>query len=176
MITKLKTINHTDHRGTLVKSFNGSNVCKGFLGAKDGYVATSFQNIFRGLHRQSGAFAQAKLFTVIRGRILLFAIDSEQLTRQAPIAQAIELSNKRTDMQACIVSRNSFTGYLALGEENIVSCIADAEYSPDREECISPKSLILADTKLDFSKIILSEKDIAASTYAISGIELYQER
>lgn len=172
MITKLKTTKHADCRGTLIKSLYAGHVCESFLGAKDGYVATSFQNIFRGLHRQSGSFAQAKLFTIIRGRILLFAIDSEQLTRQAPIAQAIELSDARTDMQSCLVSRNSFTGYLALGEENIVSCLADAEYSPDQEECISPKSLILANTKLDFSNIILSQKDISAPTYAISEIEL----
>ena len=174
MITRVESKEHFDHRGSLVKSLNSGQSYKEFLQAKDGYVATSFKNIMRGLHMQSGAYAQAKIFTVIKGKIILYAVESEQLLERTPIAHAIELSDESPKKRACLVSRYAYTGYLTLRQENIVTCIADNEYRPDHEKCISPKSLILASPEIDFKTIIASDKDLAAAIYNISAITKHE--
>ncbi|WMN07700.1 dTDP-4-dehydrorhamnose 3,5-epimerase family protein [Marivirga arenosa] len=145
-----------DDRGVFRKFFNGEHpALKDFHIKQINQVNTIEKGVLRGLHYQTGEFAESKLFKVIKGRIQLatFCIDKDLKTFLE--SSSFELSE--TD-SSILIPRGYATGYLVLEKNTEVLYCSDNIYEPTAE-----KGILWDDHNLKIKWLInnpiLSEKD-----------------
>ena len=114
--------------------------------------------VVRGLHFQKGEYAQAKLVSVVRGRVLDVAVD---IRRGSPtfgrhVAALLDGENKRQ----LFIPRGFAHGFAVLSEEALFQYKCDSLYCPESEGAVAWDD---PDLEIDWmvpkDKIILSEKD-----------------
>lgn len=156
-----------DDRGYFFESFN-----KGLFEAKTGIITSFIQDnqsqsqkgVLRGLHFQSGVFAQAKLVRVIRGKVLDVCVDlrKESLTFGKHFSIILDDANHKQ----LYIPRGFAHGFLVLENDTIFSYKCDNYYNKDSE-----RGIIYNDKTLDIDwgvldkNIILSKKDKALPTF-----------
>ena len=123
-------------------------------------LSKSVKNVLRGLHYQTGTNAQAKLISVIEGKILDVFID---LRRSSPRfghykTEIISSSNRSTIFAEGICAWLSYHFDTAL-----VDYIVDAPYDPNNEHCLIWNDAAVGIDWPSGLAPILSEKDAAAS-------------
>lgn len=155
-----------DERGYFFESFN-----KAQFEAKTG-ITTSFiqdnqsqsqKGVLRGLHFQSGVFAQAKLVRVIKGKVLDVCVDlrKESLTFGKHFLIILDDANHKQ----LYVPKGFAHGFLVLENNTIFSYKCDNYYNKTSE-----RGIIYNDKKLNIDwgypdkDLILSEKDKALPT------------
>ena len=112
----------------------------------------------RGLHFQDGEYAQAKLVSVVRGRVLDVAVD---IRRGSPtfgrhVAALLDGENKRQ----LFIPRGFAHGFAVLSDEAVFQYKCDNYYAPGSEGGIAWDDPALAiDWRLPAGEILLSEKD-----------------
>ena len=91
----------------------------------------SSYGVLRGLHYQKGAYSQAKLVRVIKGRVLDVAVDIRKSSPTFGKHVMVELSedNKRQ----FFIPRGFAHGFLVLSEEAIFTYKVDNPYMPSQE-------------------------------------------
>jgi dTDP-4-dehydrorhamnose 3,5-epimerase len=121
--------------------------------------ARSVQNVVRGLHYQLPPFAQAKLVRVIEGSVLDIAVDIRE--GSATYGQVYTLEISAENKLQMYIPRGFAHGYAVLSPTAIFSYKCDAQYSKSHEAGIKLDDPALnIDWKIDFSKAIISEKDM----------------
>lgn len=121
--------------------------------SKSGY------GVLRGLHYQKGAFSQAKLVRVIKGRVLDVAVDLRKDSETFGQHVMVELSedNKRQ----FFIPRGFAHGFLVLSEEAIFTYKVDNVYSPENEASILYNDPALGiEWPIKPEDILTSDKDI----------------
>ncbi len=151
---------HTDARGFFFESFN-DRVFQSAVGRKLDFVqdnqSLSFRHALRGLHFQTGAYAQAKFVRVVRGEIYDVCVD---LRRSSPTFRkwfGITLSS--ANRQQLWIPEGFAHGYLTLSEESEVLYKVASFFAPDHQACLKWDD---PDIGIDWpleAPPILSEKD-----------------
>ena len=119
----------------------------------------SSYGVLRGLHYQKGAYSQAKLVRVIKGRVLDVAVDIRKSSPTFGKHVMVELSedNKRQ----FFIPRGFAHGFLVLSEEAIFTYKVDNPYMPSKEAGVRWNDPELAiEWPIDPAVVQTSEKDL----------------
>jgi dTDP-4-dehydrorhamnose 3,5-epimerase len=152
---------HKDDRGVFFESFN-AQILKDILHQNIDFVqdnqSVSAKGVLRGLHFQTGAFAQAKLVRVIKGRVQDVVVDLRPSSKTFGNYLSLEISEKNN--KQLFIPRGCAHGFLALEDDTIFSYKCDNYYNKKSEA-----GIIYNDTDLNIvwrfleGEMILSEKD-----------------
>jgi dTDP-4-dehydrorhamnose 3,5-epimerase len=161
-----------DLRGYFFESFNHNTFNK-LIGKTIDFVqdneSFSSKGTLRGLHFQSGDYAQAKLVRVVQGRVLDVVVDLRKDSPTYAEHFSIELSadNKRQ----LFVPRGFAHGFIVLSETAIFSYKCDNFYDKASEKGLRYDDPSLGiDWRLPAKEFIVSEKDLVLPT--LSNIDL----
>lgn len=155
-----------DPRGYFFESFN-QNKFNELIGKTIDFVqdneSFSSKGVLRGLHFQTGAYAQAKLVRVIEGTVLDVVVDIRKESPTFSEHFSIELSedNKRQ----LFVPKGFAHGFIVLSETAIFSYKCDNFYDKASEQGLRYDDPSLGiDWKLPANEFIVSEKDLVLPT------------
>lgn len=150
----------SDERGYFMESFK-KNLFEEHIGKTDfiqDNESKSTRGVLRGLHYQTGEYAQAKLVRALRGSVLDVAVD---LRKSSPtFGQHVAIELTEDNKKQLFIPRGFAHGFLVLSPEAIFSYKVDNVYAPAHEA-----SLIWNDTKVGIDwgmkekELILSAKD-----------------
>lgn len=151
-----------DKRGYFFECFN-KNKLNDLLGYKVGFVqdneSYSSKGVLRGLHYQTGEFAQAKLVRVVQGAVLDVAVDLRVDSPTFGQHVALELSGE--NKKQLFVPRGFAHGFIVMSEAVILSYKCDNFYNKASEGGIIYNDPALnIDWKLPEDSFIISEKDM----------------
>lgn len=157
----------SDNRGYFFESFN-QELFNQKTGLKIEFVqdneSFSSKGVLRGLHLQTGNYAQAKLVRVIKGRVLDIAVDVRPNSKTFGAHIAIELSAQ--NKKQLFIPRGFAHGFLTLEENTIFSYKCDNYYNKSAEAGIIYNDATLnINWQLPEKDLILSEKDKALPTF-----------
>jgi dTDP-4-dehydrorhamnose 3,5-epimerase len=119
----------------------------------------SSKGVLRGLHYQTGEFAQAKLVRVVKGKVLDIAVDIRK--ESSTFGQYISIELTEENKKQIFVPRGFAHGFVVLSDTAILSYKCDNFYNKESEEGIiyNDKTLNI-DWKLPVESLIISEKDV----------------
>lgn len=116
--------------------------------------------VLRGLHYQTGEFAQSKLVRVIKGRVLDVAVDIRRGSPTFGRHVAVELTGE--NHLQLFIPRGFAHGFAVLSEEALFQYKCDNPYAPQHEGAIAWDDPDLAiDWRIPSEAILLSAKDAA---------------
>ena len=151
-----------DERGYFFESFN-KNVFEQETGINVNFVqdnqSMSAKYVLRGLHFQTGKYAQAKLVQVIRGKVLDVCVDIRKKSPTFGQHFSIILDDK--NRKQLYIPRGFAHGFLVLENKSIFSYKCDNFYNKESEGGIiyNDESLNI-NWKLNEDEFIISEKDL----------------
>ncbi|SRR5690606_1882473 len=150
-----------DQRGYFFESFN-EKTFEEHTGIKVHFVqdnqSFSSRGVIRGLHYQTGEFAQAKLVQVLQGEVLDVAVDirPESETYGQYVAVLLSSENKRQ----IFIPRGFAHGFLVLSETALFSYKCDNFYNKESEGGIAyDDPTVGIDWNFPKENLIVSEKD-----------------
>lgn len=151
-----------DERGSFFESFNQKTFEK-VTGLNVEFVqdnqSISKRGVLRGLHFQTGQYAQAKLVRVTKGEVLDVAVDLRPSSKTFGKHVSVILSQENN--QQLFVPRGFAHGFVVLSEETIFNYKCDNYYHKDAESGIRYDDPDLnIDWHLDKKEVQLSKKDI----------------
>tara|TARA_R110002049_G_scaffold51245_4_gene145074 strand:- start:13704 stop:14249 length:546 start_codon:yes stop_codon:yes gene_type:complete len=156
-----------DSRGYFFESFNQNKFNK-LIDQEVNFVQDneSFSSIgvLRGLHYQTGEYAQAKLVRVIKGNVLDVAVD---IRKDSPtFGQHFSIELSETNKKQLFIPCGFAHGFVVLSDTVIFSYKCDNYYNRESEAGIiySDKDLNI-DWKLDEKEFVISEKDLQLPTF-----------
>ncbi len=150
-----------DERGYFMESFNErtfqNNIKQAVHFVQDNQSFSS-KGVLRGLHYQTGEFAQAKLVRVIQGEVLDVAVDirpeSETFGKYVTVVLSAE------NQKQFFIPRGFAHGFLVLSETATFFYKCDNFYNKESEGGILfNDNSIGIDWNFDPEKLIISEKD-----------------
>lgn len=151
-----------DERGSFFESFNKKKF-EALTGIELSFVqdneSISSKGVIRGLHFQTGAFAQAKLVRVVKGKVQDIVLDIRKKSKTFGQYFSIELSAENKTQ--IFVSRGLAHGFLALEDNTIFSYKCDNYYNKSSESGIiyNDSEIGINWNKLDVD-YLLSDKDL----------------
>lgn len=151
-----------DERGCFFESFNAKTF-NTKLGLKVNFIqdnrSYSKYGVLRGLHFQKGNHSQAKLVSVLSGRVQDVVVDIRPDSETFGRHISVELnSEKRTQL---FIPRGCAHGFLVLSESAEFSYKVDNYYSPESES-----GIVYNDTDLDINwhidkmDLLINKKDL----------------
>ncbi len=150
-----------DGRGYFFESFNAREFAEA-TGLQVSFVqdnqALSQYGVLRGLHFQLPPHSQAKLVSVVRGKVLDVAVDLRKGSPTYGRYEAVELSE---DNHLQVYIPHGFAhGYLVLSETALFQYKCDSFYAPASEGGLAwDDPDIGIEWPIDRQEILLSEKD-----------------
>lgn len=157
---------YNDERGYFFEAWKGNefaeNVCDAVF-VQDNESKSSY-GVMRGLHYQTGEYAQAKLVRAIKGKVIDVAVDIRRNSTTFGQHVMVELSedNKRQ----LFIPRGFAHGFLVLSEEAIFTYKVDNVYAPQAEACIRFDDEDLAiNWPIPRAEMIVSEKDLNGKAF-----------
>jgi dTDP-4-dehydrorhamnose 3,5-epimerase len=119
----------------------------------------SSRGVLRGLHYQKGAFSQAKLVRVIKGRVLDVAVD---IRRSSPtFGQHIMVELSDENKRQFFIPRGFAHGFLVLSDEAIFTYKVDNPYAPQADGGIRWNDPELGiEWPIVADEVLTSEKDL----------------
>ena len=155
-----------DQRGYFFESFN-QNKFNDLIGKNIDFVqdneSFSLKGVLRGLHFQTGEYAQAKLVRVVKGTVLDVVVDIRKDSPTFSKHFSIELSEENKTQ--LFVPRGFAHGFIVLSDTAIFSYKCDNFYNKSSEQGLRFDDPSLGiDWKLPPNEFIVSEKDLALPT------------
>jgi len=152
---------HGDSRGYFMESFR-KDLLDDFLGYEVNFVqdneSKSSKGVLRGLHYQLPPSAQAKLVSVIEGRVLDVAVDIRQSSPTFGQYVSKELSSD--NHHQLFIPRGFAHGFVVLSESAVFAYKVDNYYSPNDDRGIAYHDKEIGiDWLLTSDQIQLSDKD-----------------
>jgi dTDP-4-dehydrorhamnose 3,5-epimerase len=149
-----------DNRGYFVETYNQAKFEAN--GLKYNFVqdnqSFSQHGTIRGLHFQTGEYAQAKLVRAMQGTVLDVAVDFRENSPTKGQYVAVELSD--TNFRQLLIPRGFAHGFAVLSETAIFAYKCDNIYHKDSEAGILYSDTELhIDWKIPTDKQIISDKD-----------------
>ncbi|GAA4280212.1 dTDP-4-dehydrorhamnose 3,5-epimerase [Gaetbulibacter aestuarii] len=156
-----------DKRGYFFETFNRKNF-KEATGLEIDFVqdneSYSTKAVLRGLHFQTGKYAQAKLIRVVKGNVLDIAVDLRKESATFGQCFSIELSEKNKNQ--LFIPRGFAHGFVVLSNTAIFSYKCDNYYNKASESGIIHNDQDLnINWKLPEEDLIISEKDKQLPTF-----------
>tara|TARA_R110000868_G_scaffold119018_9_gene315322 strand:+ start:511 stop:1056 length:546 start_codon:yes stop_codon:yes gene_type:complete len=151
-----------DKRGYFLESYN-QKVFNKAIGQDINFIqdneSFSSKGVLRGLHYQTGAYAQAKLVRVIQGEVLDIAVDVRQTS--PTFGQHISIILSEDNKKQLFVPRGFAHGFIVLSNKVLFSYKCDNFYNKESEAGIiyNDRSLNI-DWELNEDEFIISEKDL----------------
>ncbi|XCF06515.1 dTDP-4-dehydrorhamnose 3,5-epimerase [Tamlana crocina] len=150
-----------DERGYFFETFNES-VFQKETGVSVNFVqdnqSKSNKGVLRGLHFQTGTFAQAKLVRVIKGKVFDVCVDLRD--GSATFGQHFSIILDGEKHQQLFVPRGFAHGFVVLEDDTIFSYKCDNFYNKDSESGIIFNDEVLnIDWGFPEEQLIISEKD-----------------
>ncbi len=150
----------TDERGYFFESYNEAKFKEKGLNyhfIQDNQAKSQY-GVIRGLHFQTGEYAQAKLLRVLLGKVLDVAVDIRKNSPTYGTFFSVELSDD--NKKQLLIPRGFAHGYSVLSKEAVVEYKCDNVYMPSAEGGIkyNDKDLNI-DWKIPIEQHIISEKD-----------------
>lgn len=151
---------YEDERGFFFESYNQKLFANNGIDAVFVQDNQSFsdQGVLRGIHFQTGVFAQAKLVRVIVGSVLDIAVD---LRPESPtFGQYITIKLSAENMKQLFIPRGFGHGFVVLSETAEFFYKCDNYYSRRHEGgiCYNDPDLKI-DWQIDSKNLIISDKD-----------------
>ena len=161
-----------DPRGYFFESFNQSKFSE-LISQEIKFVqdneSFSSKGVLRGLHFQTGDYAQAKLVRVVKGTVLDVVVDIRKNSSTFGEHFSIELSEN--NKKQLFVPRGFAHGFIVLSDTAIFSYKCDNFYNKTSEQGLRYDDPTLGiDWKLPSNEFIVSEKDLVLPT--LSNIDL----
>lgn len=151
-----------DQRGGFIKLFNQqASILEKYEIKQVNFVQNKEKGIIRGLHYQTGTFAESKFFRVLKGRIQLAFVDLRSAPFNNKKAGTFTLDSPDVGV---LVPRGFATGYLTLEEDTEVLYYSDNIYEPSAEKGLRWDDPLFKIQWLSF-KPDLSEKDKAWANF-----------
>ena len=156
-----------DQRGYFFETFNQYRFNE-LIGDEVNFVqdneSASTKGVLRGLHYQTGKYAQAKLVRVIEGVVLDVVVDLRKDSNTYGEQFSIELS--ASNKKQLFVPRGFAHGFIVLSDTATFSYKCDNYYNKASEGGIiyNDKHLNI-DWQLPESQFIISEKDLVLPTF-----------
>lgn len=155
-----------DERGYFFESFNKQSFEQA-IGKRINFVqdnqSYSTYGVIRGLHYQTGEYAQAKLVRVLKGSILDIVVD---LRKNSPtFGQHLALELTDIDKKQLFIPRGLAHGFVVLSDTAEIFYKCDNYYNKEAEGgIIYNDNQFNIDWKLPDDKLIISEKDLMLPT------------
>lgn len=156
----------TDERGYFMESYKKSEFEKhiGKVEFVQDNESKSTRGVLRGLHYQTGEYAQAKLVRALKGRVLDVIVDLRKSSPTFGKSLSIELTED--NKKQFFIPRGFAHGFLVLSEEAIFSYKVDNIYAPAHEASLLWNDpTINIDWGIDEEELILSAKDKAGKLF-----------
>ncbi|NDW18596.1 dTDP-4-dehydrorhamnose 3,5-epimerase [Dysgonomonas sp. 216] len=149
-----------DARGYFMESYK-QNLFEEYIGVVNfiqDNESKSSRGVLRGLHYQTGEFAQAKLVRVIKGAVLDVAVD---IRKSSPtFGQYVSVELTEDNKKQLFVPRGFAHGFLVLKDDTVFSYKVDNTYAPQHEASIVwNDSVVNVDWGIEESELLLSPKD-----------------
>ena len=151
-----------DSRGYFFESFNKETFNR-LIGKNISFIqdneSFSTKGVLRGLHYQTGKYAQAKLVRVIKGKVLDIAVD---IRKDSPtFGQHVSIELSEESKKQLFIPRGFAHGFIVLSDTAIFSYKCDNFYNKQSEGGIiyNDKDLNI-DWGLNEKEFIVSEKDL----------------
>ena len=156
-----------DERGIFLESYQQEKFEQG-IGKKVNFVqdniSVSTKGVLRGLHLQTGAYAQAKLVQVVHGEVLDVIVD---LRPDSPtFGEHYKLKLSSENRTSVFIPKGMAHGFVTLSQEATFMYKCDAFYNSDYESGViyNDKDLKI-DWQCPIKTPIISEKDILLPTF-----------
>lgn len=151
-----------DERGYFFESFNAQNFNKA-LGQEISFVqdnqSYSKKGVLRGLHYQTGEYAQAKLVKVIKGSVLDVVVDLRKNSATYGEHLVLELSAK--NKRQVFIPRGFGHGFVVLSDTAEFFYKCDNYYNKDYEAGIIYDDIDLnINWRMPECDLVLSQKDL----------------
>jgi|SRR5690554_5027202 len=150
-----------DARGCFFESFNKVRFTEkvGEFNFVQDNVSLSSYGVIRGLHFQTGEFAQAKLVQVLKGKVLDVAVDLRPDSPTFGQHYSVELSDE--NHLQFFIPRGFAHGFSVLSEEAVFHYKCDNYFHKESENgIIYNDSTLNIDWRIPKGKEIVSEKDL----------------
>ncbi len=157
----LEPIIFEDERGLFVETFKKDEFEKA-TGQNINFMqhnqSISKLGVLRGLHLQTGEFAQSKLVTVVKGEVLDVVVDLRK--NSETFGRHFKLRLSEENKKSIFIPKGMAHGFLTLSKEAVFTYTCDAYYHPASESGIlySDNALNI-DWEYPEESLILSEKD-----------------
>ncbi len=156
-----------DQRGYFFESFNQVQFNE-LIGTHVDFVqdneSKSTKGVLRGLHYQTGDYAQAKLVRVIEGTVLDVVVDIREDSETFGEQFSIELSE--SNRKQLFIPKGFAHGFIVLSDTAIFSYKCDNYYNKASEGgIIYNDSQLGIDWQLSEEDFIISEKDLELPTF-----------
>ncbi|HLT32602.1 MAG TPA: dTDP-4-dehydrorhamnose 3,5-epimerase [Aquaticitalea sp.] len=158
-----------DQRGYFFESFNQKEFedVIGNVNFVQDNESLSTRGVLRGLHYQTGEYAQAKLVRVIKGNVLDVAVDIRKDSKTYGQQFSIELSE--TNKRQLFIPKGFAHGFIVLSDTAIFSYKCDNYYNKESEGGIIYNDETLnIDWQLSEKEFIISDKDRVLPTFETS--------
>ena len=157
----LETKIHNDFRGSFLERYKNLDFTKA-IGTEIHFIQDNLtyskKGTLRGLHYQLHPFAQSKLVSVIKGKVLDVVVDIRKGSPTFGKHFTQELSDQNHFQ--LFIPRGFAHGYITLSQTSIFQYKVDNYYHPQSEGSIAPNDPDLQiDWKLPELEWILSDKD-----------------
>ena len=127
-------------------------------------LSESSYGVLRGLHFQKEPYAQSKLISVLKGKILDVVVDIRKNSKFYGKYFSIELNE--TNNKQLFVPKGFAHGFVVLSKSAKVSYKVDNYYNPISEEGLNYNDPQLdIDWKINKEDIIINEKDCSYSNF-----------
>lgn len=146
-----------DKRGWFQEVYKKSNFKKIFIQQN---LSLSKKKVARGLHYQSGKYAQTKLVSVVTGSILDLVVDLRKNSKFFGKFITVKMSAKNGSR--ILIPKGFAHGFISLQENTVISYLVDKPYNPKSEGSINLE-LIIDQINVKFKNLIISQKDKNAS-------------
>jgi len=151
-----------DSRGYFFESFNAKKF-ESLTGVNAQFVqdnqSSSTRGVLRGLHMQTGEYAQAKLVRVLEGSVLDIAVDLRKSSPTFGKTFAIELTAE--NHKQLYIPRGFAHGFVVLSDRAVFFYKCDNSYNKESELGVMFDDPGLnIDWQLPKDELILSEKDL----------------
>ncbi len=154
---------NSDNRGSLVRIFDSIELFPNFKVVQASYVENLTAGTLRGLHFQSGEYAENKIVQCLKGRIFDVIVD---LRENSPTkgSHITTILGPEEDFQGILVPKNFAHGYITLTEFTSLIYLMDKQYMAEQASGIAWNDNFL-NIKWPLYPIIISDKDAKLSNY-----------
>lgn len=156
----IEPIAFADARGYFMESYRKDDFEKhiGHIEWIQDNESKSMKGVLRGLHLQTGEFAQAKLVRVVSGKVFDVAVDLRENSATFGKYVGVELSAE--NRRQIFIPKGFAHGFLVLSDECIFQYKVDNIYSKENEAGYHYQSFNIEWPNID-TEILVSEKDAA---------------
>ena len=149
---------NADERGSLIRIFDSDELFPEFKVVQSSYVENPIEGTLRGLHFQSGEFAESKIIHCVGGKIFDVLVDLREESPTFGNFVSVTLGNKE-EFQGMYVPKNIAHGYLTLSKDVKLIYLMDTKFNK-----ANSSGIVWNDKSLNISwpsnPLMISAKDI----------------